>query len=99
MILYNVTVIIDESVNREWLQWVREQHIPDVTIAGMFKSVRLLKVVDSPNEGITYCVQYVADSMENYTLYKQQFEDAFNADRDKRFKDSFVSFPTLMEFI
>ncbi|WP_122876646.1 DUF4286 family protein, partial [Pseudomonas viridiflava] len=70
MLLYNVTLILEESAADEWLQWMQETHIPEVMATGMFVSNRLLKVLDSPNEGVTYCTQYVAESMENYDQYQ-----------------------------
>ena len=36
MILYNVTISIDTSVEEDWLQWMKEIHIPDVMNTGLF---------------------------------------------------------------
>jgi hypothetical protein len=66
MLLYNVTVIIEDASAEDWLQWMQEVHIPEVMATGMFVSSRLLRVIGSPNEGVTYCTQYVAQSMEDY---------------------------------
>jgi hypothetical protein len=62
MLLYNVTLIIEEDIAAEWLKWMKEIHIPEVMETGKFVSNRLLKVLDSPNEGVTYCAQYVAET-------------------------------------
>ena len=64
MLLYNVTLIIEEVSAAAWLQWMQEKHVPEVMATGLFVSNRLLKVVDSPNEGVTYCAQYVVQSIE-----------------------------------
>lgn len=76
-----------------------ETHIPEVLATGLFVSNRLLKVIDSPNEGVTYCAQYVAQSLEDYNVYQQNFDSALVQDLDIKFKDKFVSFRTLMEYI
>ncbi|CAM4254217.1 protein of unknown function [Pedobacter westerhofensis] len=99
MLLYNVTIIIEDASADAWLQWMQEEHIPDVMATGMFVSSRLLKVVDSPNEGLTYCAQYVAQSMAEYETYQSQFEPALQEDLNTRFRDKFVSFRTLMEYV
>lgn len=99
MLLYNVTFIIEDSAAEEWLQWMGEKHIPEVLATGMFLSNRLLKVIDSPNEGVTYCSQYVAESVEDYETYQQQYAPALQEDLNNRFKDRFVTFRTLMEYI
>ena len=99
MILYNVTIIIEDSIHEEWLTWMQNIHIAQVMETGCFASNRMLKVLDSPNEGITYCIQYIADSMEKYNEYKENYSSALQADFPAEFANKFVSFRTLMEFI
>ena len=44
MIIYNVTVNIDDSVHLEWLEWIKE-HIPQVLATGKFSEAKLTKVL------------------------------------------------------
>jgi len=99
MLLYNVTLILDDAAAEEWLQWMQEIHIPEVMATGMFVSNRLLKVVDSPNEGVTYCAQYVAENMANYDQYQSAFAPALQEKLNEKFKNRFVAYRTLMEFV
>lgn len=99
MLLYNITIILEEAAEGEWLTWMQETHIPAVMDTGKFVSNRLLKVLDSPNEGVTYCVQYVADNAGDYESYKLEFAPALQAELEMRFKDRHVAFRTLMEYV
>ncbi|MDQ0637288.1 hypothetical protein QF042_000853 [Pedobacter sp. W3I1] len=99
MFLYNVTLIIDDAAAEEWLQWMQDIHIPQVMATGMFVSNRLLKVVDSPNEGVTYCAQYVAETMDHYNNYQEEFAPALQAELNERYKNRFVAYRSLMEFV
>ncbi|MFC3560870.1 DUF4286 family protein [Pedobacter jamesrossensis] len=99
MLLYNVTLILEDTAAEEWLQWMQETHIPQVMDTGMFVSHRLLKVLDSPNEGVTYCAQYVAESLEKYNEYQSVFAPALQQDLNKRFENRFVAYRTLMEYV
>jgi len=99
MLLYNVTLIIEDSVAEDWLSWMQEVHIPEVMQTGMFVSSRLLKVIDSPNEGVTYCAQYVAENLENYNTYQDKFAPELQADLNEKFANKFVAFRTLMEYV
>ena len=99
MLLYNVTLIVEDASTEAWLQWMQEDHIPKVMDTGLFVSNRLLKVIDSPNEGVTYCSQYVAQSMEDYQTYQEIYAPALQDELNSLFKDKFVSFRTLMEYI
>lgn len=99
MILYNVTIILDEDIHQEWLKWVNTIHINDVMSTGNFVSSRILKVLDSPNEGVTYCIQYIADSLEKYNEYHQKHSNKHQADTPEQFLNKLVRFQTVMEFI
>ncbi|MDQ7948713.1 MAG: DUF4286 family protein, partial [Pedobacter sp.] len=97
--LYNVTVIIEENAAQEWVNWMKEEHIPAVMETGKFVSYRLLKVLDSPNEGITYCTQYIAETQEDYDAYQQLHAPSLQADLQTKFENRFVAFRTVMEFV
>jgi len=99
MLLYNVTVIIEDAAAEEWLQWMQEIHIPEVMATGKFVSHRLLKVLDSPNEGVTYCTQYVAESLADYEDYQQNYAPTLQAAVRQKFENRLVAFRTLMEFV
>lgn len=99
MLLYNVTVILEDSAAGEWLQWMQETHIPQVMATGKFVSNRLLKVLDSPNEGQTFCAQYVVEDLASYEAYKATHSTALQADMQARFENRFVAFRTLMQYV
>ena len=44
MIIYNVTVNIDDSIADQWLAWIKE-HIPQVLATGKFTDAKLTKVL------------------------------------------------------
>ena len=44
MIIYNVTINVDDSVHDEWLTWIKE-HIPQVLATGKFSGAKLTKVL------------------------------------------------------
>lgn len=99
MLLYNVTLILEDSAVEEWLVWMLNTHIPAVLNSGKFVSHRLLKVLDSPNEGTTYCVQYVAEDRAAYEDYQLHHAPALQADLQHKFENRYVAFRTLMEYI
>lgn len=99
MLLYNVTVILEDSAADEWLQWMKQVHIPEVMATGRFVSNRLLKVVDSPNEGQTFCAQYVAETIADYEAYQHHDAPALQVKMQNQFENRFVSFSTLMQYV
>lgn len=97
MIIYNETIIVDEGIYKEWLDYMLTVHIPAVMATGHFDSYTILKVLDSPNEGVTYCIQYHANSLENYNQFNNIHQQRLQADHQQRFENMFVMFNTLMQ--
>lgn len=99
MILYNVTVNVEPDVHQEWLQWMREEHIPRVMAAGKFVDHKLCRILNRDEEGPTYSVQYFAASMEAYEAYRDQYAPALQAEAMDKFRNKFVAFRTLLEVL
>ena len=99
MILYNITVIIDDAIEKEWLHWINTTFVPQAMSSNLLASNRLLKVLESPNEGITYCLQFVADNLKNYNDFKNLHAAALLDEHSIKFKNQSVFFSTIMEFI
>ena len=99
MLLYNITIILEETAANEWLTWMQGVQVPMLMDTGKFVSNRLLKVVDSPNEGVTYCVQFVLDNKANYDSYQSEYGSVLQDELNTRFKNRHVTFQTLMEYV
>jgi hypothetical protein len=100
MILYNVTINIQESVHDQWMQWMQQKHINDVLATGKFSSARLIKVlVEEEMGGVTYAIQYTTDSME--TLQKYYDEDAprLREEGAQLFGDKMLAFRTELQLV
>jgi hypothetical protein len=99
MIILNETIIIDEAIQAEWLQWMGSVYIPGVMATGYFNSHRVLTVVNSPNEGITYCLQFETDSLDYYYEYQQGIGVKLKNAHFKQFENRFVQFETIMQLV
>lgn len=98
-IIYNVTVNIDQEVHDEWLQWMRETHIPDVMATGLFLESRMHRVLADDEGGITYAVQYTAMDMAHYERYRDEHAPRLQADAHARYGGRFVAFRTLLQLV
>jgi hypothetical protein len=99
MIIYNETYVMDELIREEWLDWMKTQQIPAILRTGWFKSYKILSVLDSPNEGVTYCVQFITDKREDYNYFKNKHANWFHQLHSQKFENRYVLFNTLMELI
>jgi len=100
MIIYNVTVNIDHDVHDEWLKWMKETHIPDVMRTNLFTENRMLKVLgDEDSGGVTYSIQYTCKNMDEFKRYESEFAPTFRGEYNRRYKDKYVAFRTLLEVV
>jgi len=100
MIIYNLTVNIDESVHQQWLEWMQQTHINQVLATGKFTSARLVKVlVDEEMGGVTYSVQYFAPNKEALAAYRNEHEQAIQQEGLRMFADKMLTFQTDLEVI
>lgn len=99
MYIYNVTTNIEESVQNEWLDWMKNVHLPEMLETGKFSKVLMTRVmVKEQMGGVTYSVQYTAESKEMLQRYYD--EDAVEMrSKSKAFEGKFVAFRTEMEVV
>jgi len=99
MILYNVTVKIEKSVEEEWLEWMKTVHIPDVMNTGLFIRYQICRLLIEEEDGSTYSFQYTCADMSSFERYQQEHARVLQADHTRRYKDRFVAFRTMMEVV
>lgn len=100
MILYNVTVKVDEAIHPEWLAWMKKTHIPDVLATGHFvdhKICRLLSVEEE--DGPTYAIQYFCNNLEAFRTYQEQDARRLQKEHMDKYGNRYVAFRTLMEVV
>lgn len=100
MIIYNVTINIDESAHDQWLNWMQTKHIKEIIATGCFTSARLVKVlVDEEMGGVTYSAQYFAPSKEALEDYKANHAPRLQQEGLQLFADKMLAFRTDLEII
>lgn len=100
MILYNVTVNIDDSVHDEWLNWMIKKHIPDVLATGLFIGNKIYRIFNpGSEEGNTYSIQYFLNSIKDYEKYQKEFAPGLQDEHSKKYSGKFTAFRTIMESV
>ena len=70
MIIYNVTVTVQNEIVEEWLNWIRVEHIPEVLSTGLFIDSVLKRVITNYNDESTFAVSYTCESMKKLHEYE-----------------------------
>ena len=99
MLIYNVTVNVDDSIHDEWLLWIKE-HIPQVLSTGKFEKATLTKVlVDEEMGGQTYSIQYRTYSREALEAYYREDAEKLRQDGLSKFGDKSLAFRTDLQIV
>ncbi|MBC7554022.1 MAG: DUF4286 family protein [Taibaiella sp.] len=100
MIIYNVTIKVNNEAAEEWIAWMKEEHLADVLSTGLFNDARLSRLLEQPeDEGSTFVAQYFCDDISSYNRYIDEYADGMRAKGLKAFGSKFVAFRTVMEVI
>ena len=98
-IIYSVTVKIENDTEADWLQWMKDVHIPEVMATGYFIENRISRVIGEDDDGTSYNIQYLCPSMKDLHMYQVNCAPSLQKDHTERYKDKFVAFRTLLETI
>lgn len=99
MLIYNVTINVEESIEKEWLAWMQQVHIPEVLATGKLVKALMTKVrVDEDMGGVTYSIQYGCPSQAHLDAYYEEDQERLQSAGNK-FAGKFVAFRTELEVI
>jgi hypothetical protein len=100
MIIYNVTVKVDKNISTEWLEWMKDIHIPAILETKCFTGYKLVQVLElDDSDGPTYAVQYFAETIDKYKNYICLHADEMRKQATDKWGDSFIAFRSLLREI
>ena len=96
MVLYNVTVSIDESIHEDWLDWMRSTHIPDVMATGCFIESRISRVHGKEENELTFAITYLSPSQDKLDEYNEHHASVLQSEHASKYNGKFAAFRTLL---
>jgi len=100
MIVYNVTSKVTWAIHDEWLQWMKEEHIPEVVATCCFTHAQFLRLLETEDEeGPTYTVQYVAENKAQQEAYVANHANTLRQKAFAKWGNQFIAFRSIMEVV
>ena len=100
MLIYNVTINIDDTAHDEWLEWMQKKHIPDMLSTKKFIGATFCKVlVDEEMGGTTYSIQYRVANRNLLNRYYSEDAEKMRAEGARLFANKFVAFRTELQIV
>ena len=101
MIIYNVTINVEEEIHADWISWMKEVHIPEVMNTVAYIEHKICKVLSTQEDetGHTYAIQYTCNSMSEVDEYQEKHAPKLQKEHTERYQGKFVAFRTLLEVV
>lgn len=97
MIIYNVTIKVDNEILDEWLVWIAE-HMPQVVATGCFERSSFFELLEPRvDEHRTFVAQYMAKTQEDYQRYVNDFAPKMREEGMQKFGEKFVAFRSILK--
>jgi hypothetical protein len=100
MVLFNETFGIDQDIEIEWVDWMKNIHIPAIMDTGLFREYKMFKVLGGEEQGsVSYSVQFFATTIDEVVQYLHVAGPPLIEEHRQRFANKHVAFRTLLQEI
>ncbi len=99
MVIYNVTLNVENAILEQWLPWMRKEHIPKVMATGFFYEYHFLKLIsgEQSEDTSTYAVQYKCQDVKQLARYLEDYAHVLQQEHRKAFGERVLAFRTMLE--
>lgn len=94
MYLYNISIIVDDENHQQLINWVKTTWLSKIE-----NEVKFLKMLDTPHEGWTYCVQIITDNKQAIHSFQQDHVSLLQEHIALNYLEKAFIFDSIMEYI
>lgn len=94
MYLYNISIIVEETNQLQLLEWLKKEWLTQID-----HEIKFLKMVDSPHEGFTYCVQIIVANKEIIQSFQQNHLSLLQQHISSHHHDKAFIFDSTMQYL
>lgn len=100
MYIYNITVKVDQPIVKEWLHWLKHEHIPEVLATQCFVEATTLELLETDDvDSSTFAIQYKAANVDQYRQYLSNHAPRLRQKGLDKWGDRFIAFRTFMKIV
>jgi len=94
MYLYNISLIIENEQHEPFMQWLQNEWIENLPAGS-----KLLKMLDSPHQGQTYCVQLNFEYANDIANFQKQYLSSLQQHIGEHFMGKVFLFDSTMKYL
>ena len=100
MLIYNVTAHVEHSIKQTWLEWMEQEHIPEMLATKKFIKTKIFKIItDQDTGGVSYSAQYFCENREQYKGYLKENAPILRQKVQDKFGEQILFFRTELQLI
>ena len=100
MIIYNTTFHIEECIQQDFIDYIRQNVISQATKSGLLISPRFSRIFGEHEEqGFSYALEFATESISTLEQWNKTETATIIAPLVEKFKDKVVGFSTVMQVI
>jgi hypothetical protein len=92
---------MSKSLSSDWLNWMKNEHIPEVMATGCFHEYKILRLLnnDSDDDGVNYAIQYTCENIETLERYRRDFGPGLMQKTAAKYGESVLAYRSVLEII
>lgn len=100
MLIVNTTYHVTEDSQKDWIFWVKNEYIPEVTKTEMLVNPRLFRLLVEDEPGnLGYALQFEVKDLDTLEDWFLRYGSELQTTLSKRFQDKILGFTTMMESV
>jgi hypothetical protein len=100
MIIYNTTFHIEECIQQDFIEYIRQNVIPQATKSGLLTSPRFSRIFGEEEEkGFSYALEFATESVSTLEKWNKAESTAVITPLIEKFGDKVVGFSTVMQVV
>jgi hypothetical protein len=100
MLIYNITTKVLHQIATGWLDWVRDEYIPQAMASGCVSSARILRLEDAEDEdGPTFAIQLEIPDRKAFETYLQNHAEVAVQQSFARWGNQFITFKSVLSVV
>lgn len=99
MLIYAITTHVENEIESQWVDWMRETFIPLMFATGKFREATFTKVIGASENGNSYSVQYLTSNRATLQTFLSEDAPRLETESQRLFGNKALSFSTELELI
>ena len=97
IMILNTTYLVGNEIEQRFLNWLRSTYVPEALETNLVFDARLMKVLTSEEEGVSYSLQFSSKNVHDLNSFKKVFFSQKELAIREQFGERVLYFSTILK--